>query len=102
MRAKSLAELIGWRAALKELRAENVSRLKAQETEAEAKIWELARTVETSKEDREVTCNVVMDYKANAVKVIRLDTKETVSSRAMMPAERQRELDIEKADPEKA
>lgn len=48
----------------------------------------LIKAVETRKETRMVECREVHDFERNNVRVVRLDTQETVRERAMEPEER--------------
>lgn len=52
----------------------------------------LADIIRAGTQDRELEVDVVYDWKTNEVRVVRVDTKEVVTQRAMSYEERQREM----------
>jgi hypothetical protein len=86
MKAGKLSERIEkLEAEIKAKSAEEKEALKKKKAELRSVLGDLAKGTE----EREVPCEEVMDYRANKVRVMRLDTNEEVESREMLPTERQ-------------
>lgn len=73
---------------------EVVAQFKAKIARHDAAIEHLRKTIEMGQEYRQVQCKEITDFKTARVKVTRLDSKEVIEDRAMMPAEAQSELPI--------
>jgi hypothetical protein len=62
--------------------------------EIKKEVKRLAVAIHDRQELASVQCDVVSDFSTNSIRIIRLDTKETVETRAMTAEERQTELDL--------
>ncbi len=69
-------------------------------TAKNAEVRRLTREVSTGVEYREVACEEVMAFERSQVDLVRTDTGEIVSSRAMRPEERQEAMEFGPGDDE--
>jgi hypothetical protein len=70
------------------------SQLGAEIDKEQAIVNEISEKINAGHEWRPVECQLIKDYQANTITVIRLDTNEEVRKRDMTPEERQRGLDL--------
>ncbi|MEQ8278345.1 MAG: hypothetical protein RMA76_38235 [Deltaproteobacteria bacterium] len=82
-------------------RSEAVSTYNGLVKEIREQIAAAHRVLIARREEREVICVERMSFDRNVVEVIRTDTKEVISSRAMRAAERQLEIDNAASPPPK-
>lgn len=73
------------------------SQFKSRIDAATAKRNEYSAIINAGCEYKPVDCKLIKDYGVNTITVVRLDTGEIVSERAMSMAERQRGLDFQGA-----
>lgn len=65
------------------------AQLKAEIESHSTRALNLARKINNGYEYRDVECRLDFDYKKNSVAIVRLDTMETIETRAMTDDERQ-------------
>ena len=85
-------------AALSAIDTERKMVAKEWKDKREAQEWivlEITRKVNTKTDSRLVRCEVLHDYRARKVEVVRTDTQETVGSRPMTRAEYERGMQME-------
>ena len=89
--ARKLSEAETKEAEKKDVASQFATQIKTLQNEMSA----LAACVRNKYEYRGIECDVLLDYKNNAVNYVRQDTGETVRTRVMTATERQEELKID-------
>lgn len=86
-----------WQAYLEKKKSQNAA-LNAEKARLEADRANLARKVKTGREHREVGCTITAIFDRNVAVTSRDDTGEVISERALKAEERQKVLNLQKAD----
>lgn len=73
--------------------------LKSQKTAIEAEIQRLSGVIRDGTELRDVECDHIADFRKGTVRVIRKDTEQLVTERALSDSERQRRIDGVEPEP---
>lgn len=96
-RGEKLAELEQDAQECREEAAANAARYRERKKALAEQIAKVSKCINDGKEDRQVTCDLVPDYRRNLMEIVRQDTNEAVDSRALTADERQMELGGKKA-----